>query len=91
LRLLPVGHAGLVQGHEIDLATGTAFGARKEYFVVTFAQKLQTLSLLVHEHAVQMARLDRTDLDRLIAPTHYLACSDVRHRRGHLAPLEKKT
>lgn len=87
---LPVGHARLVQGHEVDLAGGAALGAGEEHLVVALAEELEPLRLLVHEYAVQVARLDRPNLYRLVAPAHYLASANVRHRRRHLTPLHQK-
>lgn len=85
---LPVGHAGLVEGHEVDLAGGAALGRGEEHLVVALAEELEPLRLLVHEHAVQVAALHGADLDGLVAPAHDLPRADVRHRRRHLAPLE---
>lgn len=58
------------------------------YFVVPFAKELQLLSFFMHEHSVQMPSFHRSDLDRLVAPAHDLPGADVRHGRGHLAPLQ---
>ncbi len=38
--VLPVGHAGFVEGHEVNLARGTTLGGRKENFVVPLTQEL---------------------------------------------------
>lgn len=59
---LPVGHTGLVQRHEVDLTRRTTFGTAEEHLVVALAQELEALGLLVHKHSVQVAGLDRTDL-----------------------------
>ena len=58
-RVLPVGHPGFVERHEIDLGGGSAFDGRKENFVVSFAQKLEFLRSFVHEDPVQVARVQR--------------------------------
>lgn len=84
---LPVGHARLVQCHEVDLAGGAALGAREEHLIVALAEELEALRLLVHEHAVQVAGLHGADLNGLVAPAHDLAGADVGHGRRHLAPL----
>lgn len=88
IRDLPVGHSGLVQRHEVDLTRRTTFGTAEEHLVVAFAQELEALCLLVHEYPVQVAGLDRTDLDCLVAPAHDLAGADVRDGRRHFAPLQ---
>lgn len=88
-RPLPVGHARLVQRHEVDLARWATLGAWEEHLVVALAEEFESLRLLVHEHAVQVAWLDRADLDCFIAPAHYLSGADVRHWRWHLAPLKQ--
>ena len=38
--VLPVGHAGLIEGHEVNLARGTTLGGGKEHFVVPLTQEL---------------------------------------------------
>ena len=57
----PVCHPWLVEGHEVDLAAGAALGRAEEDFVVALAEELEALRLLVHEHAVQVAGLDRSE------------------------------
>lgn len=59
---LPVGHTGFVQRHEVDLTRRTTFGTTEEHLVVPLAQELEALGFLVHEHPVQVAGFDRTDL-----------------------------
>ena len=85
---LPVGHSRLVECHEVDLARGAALGGAEEDFVVAFAQELELLRFLVHEDPVEVSRLDRPDLDGLVAPAHDLAGADVGHRRRQLTPLQ---
>lgn len=87
---LPVGHARFIQGHKIDLTRGATLGAAEKHFIVTFAQELEPLGLLVHKHAIQMSRFYRSYFDGLVAPAHYLSGSNIRHRRWHLTPLHKQ-
>lgn len=47
------------------------------YLVIPLTQELELLSLLVHEHPVQVASLRRPDLDGLVTPAHYLTCAYV--------------
>lgn len=58
------------------------------HLIVTFAKELESLSLLMHENAVEVAALHTSDLDRLVAPTHNLPRADERDARRHLAPLK---
>lgn len=88
-RPLPVGHARFVQRHEVDLARWATLGAWEEHLVVALAEELESLRLLVHEHAIQVAWLDWADLDCFVTPAHYLAGANVRHWRRHLTPLKQ--
>ena len=78
----PIGHPGLVERHEVDLARGSALGRGEKYLIIALAQKLQFLRFLVHEYPVQVARLYRPDFNGLIAPAHDLARADVGHGGG---------
>jgi len=51
-KLLPVSHARLIEGHEIDLTGGTALGGAEKDLVVPLAQELESLGFFVHEHPV---------------------------------------
>lgn len=42
----------------------------------------------MHKNAIEMAAFDASDLDRLVAPSHYLAGADVSDARRHFAPLK---
>ena len=50
----------------------------KSNLIVSLTEKLQLLVLLVHEYAVQVTSLSRTNLNCLVAPAHYLPSADVR-------------
>jgi len=63
-------------------------GESIHYLIVTFAKKLESLSLLMHENAIEMTALHTSDLDRLVAPTHNLSRADVCDASRHLAPLK---
>ena len=55
------------------------------YLVVALAEELELLRLLVHEDTVEVARLRRADLDRLVAPAHHLTRADVRCTREQIS------
>ena len=79
----------LVERHEVDLTGGAGAYGGEEDLVVAFAQELEALDALVHEHAVELARLDVAYLDGFVAPAHDLAAvGDVGDGGGHLAPLQ---
>lgn len=59
---LPIGHAWLVERHEVYLTWWCTFGTTKEHLVVAFAQEFQALCFFVHKHTVQMTAFDRTNL-----------------------------
>ena len=84
----PVRKARLVQSHEVNLAAAAALGRAKEHFVVPLAEELQLLSLLMHEHSVQMSSLYGSNLDGLVAPAHDLSRADVGHGGRQLSPLQ---
>lgn len=50
--LLPIRHAWFVESHEVDLTRWSTFGTAEEYFVIAFAQKLQTLRFFMHEDTI---------------------------------------
>ena len=58
------------------------------YLVISLAQELEFLRLLVHEHPVKVAGLHAPDLDGLVPPAHDLPGPDVGHAGGQLAPLQ---
>lgn len=58
------------------------------YLVISLAQELEFLRLLVHEHPVQVAGLHAPDLDGLVPPAHDLPGPDVGHAGRQLAPLQ---
>jgi len=55
----------------------------KLYLIITFTEKLELLSFLVHEHAVKVTRLNSTYLDGFVAPAHYLTSAYVCYRQHH--------
>lgn len=77
--MLPVGHPWFVQRHKVNLTGRTALGAAEEHFVVPFAEELESLRLLMHEHAIEVTRLYGADFYCFVSPAHDLACADVRH------------
>jgi len=85
---LPVGHAGFVECHKVDLTRGTALRRREEHLVVSLAQELEFLSLLMHKDAVEVTSFHVPDLDCFVAPAHNLPRAYEGHRGGHLAPLQ---
>jgi len=50
------------------------------YLIVAFTKKLELLCLLVHEHAVQVASFDGTNLNSFVTPAHDLTSADVRYK-----------
>lgn len=44
----------------------------------------------MHEYAIQVTRLNRTNFDCLIAPTHDLTSANIGDRGWQFAPLELK-
>ena len=60
----------------------------KLYLVISLAQELEFLRLLVHEHPVEVSGLDAPDLDGLVPPAHDLTRADVGHAGRQLAPLQ---
>ena len=48
-----------------------------QYLVVSFTEELEFLRLLVHEDAVEVTCVNRTDFNRLVTPAHHLTCADV--------------
>ena len=58
------------------------------YLVISLAEELEFLRLLVHEHPVKVAGLDAPDLDGLVPPAHDLPGPDVGHAGRQLAPLQ---
>lgn len=69
----------------------SAFVSIVVHLVVAFAQKLELLRLLVHEHAVQVTGLGGTDLDGLVAPAHDLARADERCKSAISIQRSKQT
>lgn len=63
--LLPIRHAWFVESHEVDLTRWSTFGTAEEYFVIAFAQKLQTLRFFMHEDTIQVTRFNRAYLCKL--------------------------
>ena len=59
---LPVCHARFIQCHKVYLTRRTSFGTAEKYLIISFTQKLKTLSFFMHKNAIQMARFHRTYL-----------------------------
>ena len=58
------------------------------HLIVALTQELELLRLLVHEHTIQVARLNRPDLYGFVTPAHNLTSAYERYGGGHFAPLQ---